>query len=162
MNIDIYAAGCAANAKGKKDKQSACALILIATDGQRTVRRAMTFALKNSTANLASLQAARLGLLALRPGVLKRGYQVTLHTDSRYVIDLVEKVSGAFKVQPKANQDVVEKFRAVYSDLDGVAVGYGKFDAGIGNECLLLARSAAMTQIATDSGTREVDVPQPG
>lgn len=161
MNIDIYAAGCAVNQKGVKEKSSACAIILVATDGKRTVRRAMTFPLKNSTVNLAALQAARLGLLSMKPGVLKRGYQVVFHTDSRYVIDLVEKVGGAFKVAPKANQDVVEKFRAVYNDLDGIAVGYGKFDEGIGNECLLLARGAAATQIATDSGTREYD-PQPG
>lgn len=161
MNIDIYATGLQAGPKN--NKQAGCAIILLATDNKnRTIKRAMTFPLKNSTTNLAALQAARLGLLALRPYLAKREYSISLHVDNPYVIDMIEKLPPSpgsdqvYRASPKTNNEVVTALRTLYELFNTVSVGYRKFDSGIGNECRILANGAAMTQTATDSGTREL------
>lgn len=154
MIIDLYAT---AQANGPKDnRQTACALVMVATDTAKRVQvRRQAFPLGASTINLASIQAIRLALMALRPWVLTKQVPVNLYTDSYYAIGMLAKVGANYKADPKFNIAAVTSMRGWSDKIHKLILIPDKFVAGIGYECVLLARNAAVAQTMVDGGTRE-------
>lgn len=156
MNIDLYAS--AQTIGNKEDRRTACALVLTATapDGRVLVRK-MGFPLGTSTINLAGLQAVRLAAMSMRQWVAAPGKRIklSLHTDSHYALEMLAKQDGAYKADPKSNVEVVSSMREWLDKFPGLTLSHQKFDGGIGNQCLALARDVATSQVPSDSGTKE-------
>ena len=154
MKIDMYVSGAVASGK---NKQSGTAIVCTTKwpDG-RTQRREMTFGFDAATINVAAIRSITIACKAIRQWALLRAPQITIHTDSHYAIEALARVDGKFKIEPRTNLKEVAEARAVVGALVGLSLAYEKFDSGIGNQCAVLARAVALSQQATDTGTREV------
>jgi ribonuclease HI len=151
--ITIYATGHST----PKDKHAGCAVVLLTTSSDGSLKRLMSFKLGVASLNLAVLQAARLGLMAIKPEACAQ--EVHLLVDHPYVVDMLQMVAdgvGSFRYakSPQANQGQVSDLRGWASRIPRLVVKRQVFNDGWGAECVRAAREAAEQQSTLDTGTR--------
>lgn len=153
MKIDLYCVGmCRDN--GKPTQLAGCGVVVVFTDDHsRTSFRSFKWALGNSTQNLADLQAARLALASVKSAF--RGATSILHTNSSYVLRMLERDGKAFVVNPKKNTAEVEEVRKWFGFYNDIAAIVENPNDDNMVQARDLAEMALNTQEHSDSGTLE-------
>ena len=149
MELMLFAAGYSID-NGKATQRAACAVVLMARDGDRGKYREIAHHLESATGPQAELQAAYLALAAVKPR-LRLGPIVL--TVGSYPARVLERTGEGWTTNAKSNERLVERLRVLAAQFPALTVSSRRADeltrAGE------LARGAAQTQTQTDTGSED-------
>lgn len=153
-NIDIYVSTQGVGHNDARRVASSIILIAHAADGRVMVRK-MTYAMGNSTLNMAALQACRLAIASLQNWVVVSKVPLTLYVNNSYVLNMTAMDGSKYKVVPQTNIEAVALLRKAFEGVSWLTAVLSNNDDAIAAMCSTMARDAATSQNMSDSGSRE-------
>lgn len=111
MKIIIYCASVVHNIN-QATQMAGCGIVLIAEEGEQTIKKSMSFGLGGSDTELANIQVIRLALSSIAPRF--RNIPIQLHINNVAAADLLIKNGDDYKiVEPKYKQQSSDMRRLV-------------------------------------------------
>lgn len=112
MKFDLYCAGlCRDN--GKLSQIAGAGIVLVNEDVDQVRRRELGFPLGSSNTYLAEIQAVRLALASIKPGM--RHHPTVIHAVGQYAARLLATRDHEYVVKPSKNVEEIGELRKWYS-----------------------------------------------